>query len=442
MRLVYSLAYYCIIPIVICRLIWRSVKEPAYRHNLSQRFGYIPNQAERPIWIHSVSAGETIAAVPLIKKLLALGHPIVVTTMTATGRERVQALLGSQVVHFYAPYDLPGVLQRFIARVRPKGYVVVDTELWPNTVHYLNKNNIPCYLVNGRLSEKSARGYRRIAGLSRPMLNSFDRLCVQTRAHESRFLGLGVAQSRLEVTGSIKFDAIQPADIKVRREALGRCFDARSVFLAASTHAGEEQLILQAYQSVLAELQVESGPVTRAKDLLIIAPRHPHRADEVYALCCSRGLKVLRHSEALQQKITRCPPDIDVYLLDVMGQLLYFYSIAEIALVAGSLVDRGGHNPMEPASLGIPMLMGKYRRNIDDIAQHFVEAGAMLLVQDADHLAELWRDLSDNIDRRRSMSIAAVAVMANNRGALKQVLAVIDNGVGGHTDKLDARPGG
>ena len=396
---------------ILLRLFWRSIREPSYREDLRHRFGFVPSLASRPIWVHSVSAGETIAVVPLVLRLLDRGHPILVTTMTPTGRERVKALLGDRVSHCYAPYDLPGSVKRFLGRVKPLAYVVVDTELWPNTIHLNAKNNIPSILVNGRLSEKSARGYGRIHSLSRPMMAKLSWVCAQSEPQAVRFRELGANAERVQSTGSIKFDITLPEDIDQQKEKLERRFEGRQVFLAASTHEGEETIIINAYR----ELRKQ-----QSQEILVIAPRHPHRADQVVRLCKAAELTLVRHSEDMP-----CDERTMVYLLDTMGELLNFYAVADITFVGGSLVDIGGHNPMEPASLGVPMLMGNYRRNIADIADFFIEAGAMEPVEDEEQLLAAWLDLSMSETKRSEMSTAARQVMADNKGTLERVEAII-----------------
>ncbi len=410
-RLIYSLVFYLITPLIILRLLWRSIREPKYRETPAQRFGFVNGCQTGSIWVHAVSAGETIAAVPLINRFLEADHSVLVTTMTPTGRERVLSLLGDRVDHCYAPYDLPDAVNRFLNTVKPKALVIIDTELWPNLIDAVGRNDIPCFLVNARLSKKSAAGYRRIAPLSHPMLRNLDRVFAQSSQQGKRFMDIGVTEDQLIVTGSIKFDASLPADLEEKRSELVQKFIGRKVFLAASTHEGEESIVLDAYQRVR----------TDESNILVLAPRHPHRADRVLKICHDRGLKVAVHS-----RNESCDAETSVYLLDTMGELTYFYSISNLALVGGSLVDIGGHNPMEPASLGIPMLMGKFRRNIDDIADQFIDAGAMQTVSDAKELADKWQMLVTDDNLRKDMSIAALDVMERNQGALDAVVKEIE----------------
>ncbi|MBD3646223.1 MAG: 3-deoxy-D-manno-octulosonic acid transferase, partial [Pseudomonadales bacterium] len=221
-RILYSLVFYVITPLVLARLLWRSIREPLYRATPGQRFGFCETiRNEGPVvWVHSVSAGETIAAVPLVKRLTAGGYTVVVTTMTPTGRERVRTLLGDTVHHYYAPWDLPGAVRRFVRRIDPALLVIIDTELWPNIIYYASRHGTRILLVNGRLSERSAGGYRKIPMITRPMLKAMTHVAVQSRAHGERFLALGLPDDRLSVAGSIKFDPEMPADLASRRISL------------------------------------------------------------------------------------------------------------------------------------------------------------------------------------------------------------------------------
>ncbi|MDG1206112.1 MAG: 3-deoxy-D-manno-octulosonic acid transferase [Pseudomonadales bacterium] len=412
-RFLYSLLFYCLTPFVLFRVYWRSRREPGYADDLSHRFGAVPVRHDRPIWVHAVSAGETIAIVPLVKRLVTLGHAVIVTNMTPTGRERVESLLlthcGGSVTNAYAPYDLPVAVSRFLARTQPKALIIVDTELWPNMLHQVSQQNIPSILVNGRLSEKSAIGYARIGMLSRPMFNQLTCVCAQSALQGERFKRLGVSSQGLHVTGSVKFDLQLPEDLAARRASLHEKFKGRSVLLAASTHKGEEDAVLLAFK----EMGLSEDYI------LVLAPRHPARADAVFALCEQAQLPVQRHSVC--QDIL---PETKVYLIDTLGELLYFYSIVNSAFVGGSLVDVGGHNPMEPAHFGMPMLMGGYLRNIKDIAEQFVEGGAMKITQPSE-LAADWREIELNPRLHQQMSEAAEQVMQANRGALDRVEQLI-----------------
>ncbi|MFT5210208.1 MAG: 3-deoxy-D-manno-octulosonic-acid transferase [Flavobacterium sp.] len=398
-RWIYNLLFYFITPFILLRVAWRSLKEPDYKADLGQRFGFVRENVEKPIWVHAVSAGETIAAVPLVKRILAQGHPVIISNMTPTGRERAGALLGDQVQHCYAPYDLSGSIKRFLKAVQPKALIIIDTELWPNMLHYSHQNGIPVYLVNARLSDKSAAGYLKLGNLSRLMMNKISRVYAQSEKQGKRFLDLGLDQGQLSIPGSIKFDARLPEDFVMRLTSLKKIFNDQLCFLAASTHRGEEVQLLEAFQQL------------NTKSTLIIAPRHTHRTDEVYGLCKKAGFTIQKHSEGLPCKSA-------VYLLDTMGELIYFYGLASAAFVGGSLVDVGGHNPIEPASLGVPMLMGMYTRNIDDIAEQFIDADAMMRIRDQVSLNNAVSLVCKDDALRKKMSNATRQVIEKNKGAL------------------------
>lgn len=396
---IYNLFFYFITPFILLRVAWRSLKEPDYKADLGQRFGFVRESVEDPVWVHAVSAGETIAAIPLVKKILAQGHPVIMSSMTPTGRERARALLGDQVQHCYAPYDLSGSIKRFLKAVRPKALIIIDTELWPNMLHYSHQKGIPIYLVNARLSDKSAAGYLKFGSLSRPMMSTLRRVYAQSEKQGKRFLDIGLGQGQLCVPGSIKFDAHLPEDFVMRLASLKKIFSDQLCFLAASTHRGEEIQLLEAFKQL------------KTKSTLIIAPRHTHRADEVYGLCVKAGFTIQKHSDGKSCESA-------VYLLDTMGELIYFYGLARVAFVGGSLVDVGGHNPMEPASLGVPMLMGMYTRNINDIAEQFIDAEAMIRIRDQESLNHAVSLVCADEALRKKMSNASLRVIESNKGAL------------------------
>jgi len=383
------------------RVVWRSIKEPYYKSDLGQRFGFVETNHDRPIWVHAVSAGETIAAVPLVDRLLDRGHAVVMTAMTPTGRERATILLGDRVQQYYAPYDLPGSIKRFLSTVKPKALIIIDTELWPNMLHYSAMQNMPIYLVNARMSDKSARGYQKISMLTLPMMKTLRQVYSQSDIQGERFLSMGLSDAQLSVPGSIKFDVSLPVDFQERQVELKRLFNGKECFLGASTHKGEEDKLIKAFKNL--------GP--SASQVLIIAPRHTHRTTEVLSLCKTSGLSVQKRSDDL---------DIEsaIYLIDTMGELIYFYGIAKMAFIGGSLVDIGGHNPMEAGRLGVPMMMGPFTRNIDDIAELFIDAGAMIRISDQTGLNIAVSTLFNDDVLHGSMSGAAELVMKRNRGAL------------------------
>ena len=419
----YNLFFYLLLPLVLLRLLWRSVREPEYRAQIMQRFGFFRSlhaegssqaegspQAEGSIWIHAVSAGETIAVAPLVERLVARGHNCIVTNMTPTGRQMCRRLLGhlaDRVENCYAPWDLPGAVSRFIRNNKPVALLLVDTELWPNLLHRARRAGVKTLLVNGRLSEKSAAAYRRAGFLARPTLASLDLLAVQTRQHARRFQELGVPASKVHVTGNIKFDAPE-SNADAKPETTGNLAAGRPVLVGASTHPGEEAALLAALPDLL-----KLAPSL----LLVLAPRHVRRADEVRQLVSGAGFASCSRTEGRPVSA-----DEQVFILDVMGEMQAWLNLAEVAFVGGSLVPVGGHNLLEAVRGRAVVVMGSHLRNIEDIAGQFVEADAMRVVADGQALQrQLTLLLGDN-EGRQAMCDRAMEVLEANRGALNRVL--------------------
>ncbi|WP_172143490.1 lipid IV(A) 3-deoxy-D-manno-octulosonic acid transferase [Pseudomonas tumuqii] len=418
-RALYTLLLHLGLPLVAGRLAWRAWRAPAYARRIGERFALdLPPLQPGGIWLHAVSVGESIAAAPLIRQLLARYPqlPITITCMTPTGSERIQALFAGpeyagRVQHCYLPYDLPWAAARFLERAQPRLAVVMETELWPNHIHQCARRGIPVALANARLSERSAHGYARFAKLTAPMLAELSLIAVQTAAEAERFRSLGARPECVEVTGSIKFDlTIDPA-LPVRASELREQWGAssRPVWIAASTHAGEDEIVLAAHRLLLEQ---------RPEALLILVPRHPERFAAVFELCQRQGFATLRRSSG-----AALLAGDQVLLGDTMGELLFLYALADLAFVGGSLVGNGGHNLLEPAALGKPVLSGPHLFNFLEIAAQLREAGALLEVTDAADLAQrvdrLWREPTE----AQRMRAAGLAVMQANQGALARLLA-------------------
>lgn len=415
-RLLYSLLFNLILPLVVLRLVWRGLKTPAYLHRWRERFGYGPDLTDHQdvIWVHAVSAGETIAAVPLIRQLQTRypGSRIIVSNMTPTGAERCKALLGNSVVQCYAPYDLSWAVKRFLKRTHPSLLVIIDTELWPNMIYYGHLRGVKIALVNGRLSEKSASGYRHISELTKMMLSRITLVATQTEQQGERFVSLGLQRQQLSVTGSIKFDLDLPSDLPSRCNFLGQKLgEERLVLIAASTHQGEEEIVLDVFSRLRSKYP---------ELLLVLVPRHPERFETVELLSRSMGLQTVLHSAQ-----RNCERDTDVLLVDAMGELIYFYSVSHIAFVGGSLTPVGGHNMMEAAAFSLPILMGPYLRNVDDIAGMFIQANALAIVKDGKSLLQILDRLCADEAYRKQMGSAALEVMERNRGALNRTLDLL-----------------
>ncbi|MBQ0794768.1 lipid IV(A) 3-deoxy-D-manno-octulosonic acid transferase [Zhongshania sp.] len=417
-RFLYSAFFYLILPLVLLRLLWRGWQAPAYRHRIAERFGFFQAPLQKHgLWIHAVSVGESIAAAPIIEYFLAEhpALPVVVTTMTPTGSERVQAIFGERVFHVYAPYDLPDAVSRFLKRVQPSVAVIMETEIWPNMVCQTASKGIPVLLANGRLSERSARGYGRLAALTRAVFSQFSQVVAQTADDGARFVALGVASENLTVSGSIKFDLAIPSLLRDQaRELREQWFGARPVWIAASTHAGEDEILLAAHKALLAK---------QANALLLLVPRHPERFSKVAELITAEGFSLQRRSEYRQGSSAI---DAQVILGDTMGELLLLLGCADIAFVGGSLIEHGGHNTLEPAAWGLPVLSGPSDFNFSEISALLQGAGGLLTIVDAEDLATTLQDLMTDSQRAEQQGAAAKQVVDNNRGALQRLLTVIE----------------
>ena len=418
-RFIYSVVFYLITPLIILRLVIRGLAAPNYRKRWGQRFGFFtPSESSKEtIWLHAVSVGETLAAVPLVKALQEK-YPerrLLITCMTPTGSERITAAFGDSVDHSYAPYDTPGAVARFLKRVQPKMLIIMETELWPNTVAACYKRQIPVILANGRLSEKSARGYARVSKLSGPMVAQLSAVAAQHGDDGGRFTALGLPVEKLHITGNIKFDLELNAQIRLSAEALRQQWDGtnqRPILLAASTHRGEDEIILQAFSLI-------KQSVNNA--LLVLVPRHPERFNQVGDLCLDAGYSLARRSN------NDSTDNADILLGDTMGELMTFFGACDIAFVGGSLVSNGGHNMIEPAAWGKPTLSGLSVFNFAEVSRLLAEAGGLSLVEDAAALAESVIELMKNPEQDQQMGLSAQQVAEANRGALERLLAVIDN---------------
>ncbi|WP_317933325.1 lipid IV(A) 3-deoxy-D-manno-octulosonic acid transferase [Halioxenophilus sp. WMMB6] len=409
----YTGACYLALPWVWLRLKRRARLQPEYGQRLAERLGYYPGpaaEAANLVWLHTVSVGEFLAAQPLIEALLARGDlQLLITTTTPTGSAQVRERLGERVQHVYLPYDLPPAIHRFLDHFKPRLLLVMETELWPNLLRLCRKRGIDSVLVNGRLSARSARGYRRVAGLTRTMLSNLTLALMQYPADAERLRGLGMAPERVAVCGSIKFDLPVPAALKQQAQALRQSWPQAQVWIAASTHPGEEVMVLAA----LALLKAQQ-PDT----LLILAPRHPERRVEIESLCADWQVAVRSEGDAVTAAT-------DILLLDTLGELMLFYGAADIALVGGSLVEHGGHNLVEPAAWGKPVLSGPHRFNFASLAEAMAEAGGLLTVTNAAELAATLTELMSDSARAQMLGEQARQFAQSNRGALARILAAV-----------------
>lgn len=416
LQLLYTTLLYIIQPLIWVRLWVRGAKAPAYRKRWGERYGFYNKPLKAGgIMLHSVSVGETLAAIPLVR---ALRHrypdlPITVTTMTPTGSERVMSAFGGDVQHVYLPYDLPGALNRFLDKVDPKLVLIMETELWPNLINALHQRQIPLVIANARLSARSAAGYKKIGGFIRDILRRITLIAAQNQEDGERFIELGLKRSQLTVTGSLKFDISVTPELAARAITLRRQWaPRRPVWIATSTHEGEETILLEAHRRLL-----EKHPDL----LLILVPRHPERFPTAKELTQKAGFSyTTRSSGEIPSGSTQ------VVIGDTMGELMLLYGIADLAFVGGSLVERGGHNPLEAAAHAIPVLMGPHTFNFKDICAKLSEAGGMITISDVDSLVKEIETLLTDEDYRRYYGRHAVEVLYQNQGALQRLLQLLE----------------
>ena len=411
MRKLYSFLFYCSIPFVISRLLWRSLKTPAYHQRIFERFGfYTQNYSQNVIWFHAVSVGESEALFPLIH-LIQMRQPqlqILITTTTPTGSERVKVVLGDSVQHVYLPYDLPDVVARFLNTFEPKMAVIVETEIWTNLYHACATKKIPLYLINARLSEKSVRGYQKIPFLTMPALKAITKIATQTEVDKVRFIAIGADSKKVENLGNIKFDIIISNEILLEGQILkNKLFAQRFVFLTASTHDGEEILLLDAYKNLKKQIP---------ELLLVIAPRHPERFVDIKNLAKSADLQFIsRTSENI------CNNQTDVFVIDTLGELKLFYAAADVAFVGGSFVPVGGHNVLEPASVGVPVLFGLEMKNFALIAEKMLAAQAAIQCENITELENKIIELYNQFDLRNQLILNAKNFVFQNQGATERI---------------------
>jgi 3-deoxy-D-manno-octulosonic-acid transferase len=397
--------------------LWKGRATGKYLRTFRERMGRLPvylnMDGDRSIWIHAVSVGEVLATRPLIPalKLRYPNHKVFLSTTTMTGNEVAQKSMRGVEGFFYAPFDFPGPVRKVLAILNPSLLVIMETEIWPNLIHQAHRRGTRIAIVNGRISPKSFAGYRRVRGFLRGVLAEVDVFLMQGEAHAERIRELGAPAERVRVTGNLKFDAVEaerPPE-RLARIIAGESPRHRPLWVAGSTMAGEEELILQAYRYVC-ERVPHAG--------LVIAPRHPERFAEVPALVESAGFRCVRRT-TLDPGAWR---DGDVVLLDTLGELIQVYSLATVVFVGGSLVPSGGHNILEPAVAGKPVIVGPHMENFQEIAEQFRAEGAMVQVDSADELArEVTSLLTDDV-RRRSLGEQARSLVDRNRGALRKTI--------------------
>lgn len=415
LRGLYSTALYLLVPATVYHLVWRGFRQEAYLERWSERYArYADPAAPTPVWVHAVSVGEVNAVAPLVDALIR-AYPdlrLLVTTITPTGSARVRALWGDRVDHVYLPYDLSGAVRRFLAHFSPKVALVVETELWPNLLLCCRDAGIPAYLVNARLSEKSLRGYRLLRPLLSRVLATLRRVAAQSEADARRFQSLGAPAATVTVTGNLKYDiAIDTAAVERTAAEFRERAGGRPAWIAASTHPEEEAAVLAIHRRLR-----ERWPDA----LLLWAPRHPERFRGVAQQAIDAGWRVAT------RRLTRLPDAEDaVFVIDTLGELQRFYACADVAFVGGSLQDVGGHNLLEPAAVGVPVVTGPHLHNFTDIADRMQSAGALEVGADADAVGAAIEGLLEDEGRRAAMRDAGLALVRDGRGAVRRTLAVL-----------------
>lgn len=412
LRYLYTIIYYLCAPLLCIRWVYKSFKPPQYREPMRERFGFVAKQKSESVWFHAVSMGESIAAKTIITELLKQQPHlnIVVTTTTPTGARQIIEGLGDKVTHHFSPCDLPGTIKRFVRRIKPKALIIMETELWPNWLHHMRKENIPVVLANARMSQKSADKYLKIKSLSTSMMQSFSKVLAVGEHDCERFIKLGVSPENCQTTGNIKFDQ------EFQLNGANGYFPPWSshqeaVWLAASTHKGEDQLLLEAHRFV-----IDAFPQAK----LIIVPRHPERFDDVARMIEGNGFSYARRSDAESWESS-----VDVLLGDTMGELMLAYELAGVAFVAGSLVPVGGHNMIEPAVLGKPIISGPHVHNFQEIFRELEEGGGAFKAGTARQISDIVIELFKNEAYREKVGNQAKAVVEKSRGALKRTVKAL-----------------
>jgi 3-deoxy-D-manno-octulosonic-acid transferase len=417
MRHLYSAILYLIAPFVVTRLLWRGLKSPGYWRRWGERFGFYQERFPPGpcIWVHAVSVGEVQASLPLIRSMRRdfPRIPILITTMTPTGSDRVrEGLTDVSVEHVYAPYDLPGAVRRFLNAARPRLAVIMETELWPNLFHQCARRDIPVLVANARLSERSARGYRRLLPLARETLGCVTRLAAQSDADARRLISIGADPRNTVVTGSIKFETRLPASLHEQAEVLRRQWGTdRPVWIAASTHEGEDEQVLKAFDAVRAVFP---------DALLVLVPRHPERFAKVAALATRRG-----HRVALRSEQAPLGADTSVFVGDTMGELPLFCAASDVAFVGGSLVPTGGHNMLEPAALGLPVVVGPHVFNFAEISRCLLAGNAARQVKDSGELARVIIEFLGDANLRHEVGENGRRFVEANKGALEKLAGMV-----------------
>ena len=417
LRSLYNVLFLILIPLLLLRIYWRERHYPLNRRRWHERFAWrLPDAPKSsPIWIHAVSVGEAVAASPIVEHLRERypATPILFSTTTATGAIATESRFGDSIVHVLFPYDIPSVVSKFMSHYSPQMLILMETELWPNLLRQCAHREIPVVLANARLSQKSASRYKYIAFHARQMLTNISWLGAQTTEDRERFIDLGADPRSVYVTGSVKFDVQLPPSASEAGQALRRFFGVnRTVLIAGSTREGEEEILLKAFAKA-----ANNHPGL----LLLIAPRHPERFERVHDLCRRLNFHTVKHSAANNYN-----EQIEVYVIDSIGELPKFYAASDIAFVGGSMVPRGGHNVLEPAALGVPVIVGPHTQNFSEIVNQLYEANALYIARDSGSLEHVTERLLDDSNLRDKAGAAGKNFVAQNKGATVKIVRIVD----------------
>lgn len=406
MRFLYTILFYTLTPFILIRLYWKSRKLKAYRERLSERFS-LHSRPKHPvdIWVHAVSLGEVVAAAPLICSFLESNLKVCVTTMTPTGSAEVLRRFGDRLLHQYVPYDLPYALRRFFKRLTPRVGIIMETELWPNLIGEAKDAGVALFLANARISDRAYPKYKRIAWFLRPILRQFSCIMAQSPRDVVRYQVLGGKDVHVKMLGNLKFDVtFSISNLEPFRAIKTTLGQTRPVVMLASTHNGEERLLL----SKMKTLQALVPEV-----LIWIAPRHPERFQSVFELCCLSGYKT-----GLRSQPETLNDQLDIVVIDSLGELLPFYSLCDYAFVGGSLVPIGGHNVLEPILVDAPVFCGPFMQNAQSVVDELVTQNAIIQVPDAAHLITAIAALYCDKSAREAQIKRAKCVLEENQGAL------------------------
>lgn len=417
MRHIYTFVIYLLAPFVLLRLFWLGTKNSAYRLRWRERFGSIEwRKTDKPvIWIHAVSVGEVNAASPIVNRLLEQypDHLLLMTTVTPTGAITIEKHFGEDVRHLYLPYDLPFAVNKFLNIVQPTVMITMETEIWPNLYYACNQLDIPVLIINARLSQQSAKRYRLVSNLMRDTLSLVKFIAAQTRQDAERFIAFGATREKVFVTGNLKFDITVPHSITEQAQSLKRYFSVnRPIWIAASTHEGEEKIVLNAHINIMKQ---------HPDAILIIAPRHPERIDKIAAYCKSKSLNYVKRTK--QKVFTE---QHHVYLLDTLGELQLHYAASQVAFVGGSLVETGGQNMMEPASLGLPVISGPHTFNFTEITELLLEQNVLISISNESELTNEVSSLLNDANRRHYIGEIGRKVIESNRGNIDRLMQLIE----------------